>query len=156
MNKASITVIGIALIISGGLYFALRGGAPGPQPPPQQLVDPLPGQATPAIVNQLEIHVDDLRQVLRSIDEAFRSNAYGDVSSHADEIVKLAKQLRQATLGLSQIDSRVIRLLIDHVQHTAHELEEAAGKGAHTQAHHAADNLKDDFKNLEREIDRLR
>ena len=95
----------------------------------------------------------DAAQLVRSIEEAFKRNGYGDIASHADELVELAQQIRSETATLPR--SGWIRMLVDRVQQAAHELEHTAKAQNHEDSHHAFNNLKDELESLDQEVQAL-
>lgn len=155
-NPNALAIVGGAAIISLGLYFGLRSGpAPsGPDAPTPMAAASL-GQTLEVTVNKMEIHLDDAAQVVRSIEEALRRSALADIASHAAELVELAQEIRSETATLAREDSRVIRLLVDRVQHAAHELEGAAEARQHEEVHHAFETLNYELESLRREVQAL-
>lgn len=160
--KNSLTILGAALIVSLGLYFALQTPTGWTDPrSPNEVTRTLENERRrnmEAACNLLEIHLDDARQVARSLDEAFRKTpkgGYSDIATHAEEIVELAQKIRLETANLRRSDARIIRLLLEGVQHSAHELEDAARDRDHGESHHAFDNLKHEIERLTGEVKRL-
>lgn len=155
-NVNALAIVGAAVIISLGLYFGLRSGPARSGPDDPTLMDfASPGQTLEVTVNKMEIHLDDAAQVVRSMEEAFTRSAFADIASHAAELVELAQTIRSETATLARQDSRVIRLLVDRVQHAAHELESAAKGGQHDEAHHAFETLNYELESLRREVQAL-
>ena len=155
----NLTILGAAAFLALGLYYGLReSSTPAPPPPPTSTTP----DSSPNPVTVIEIHLEDIRQVVRSIEEAFSRTAggagntgYEDIARHANEVVDLAQQLRSEPATLSGNDSRVIGLLVDHIQHAAHELKEAAEAHEHEDSHHAFDNLKYELESLGKEMESL-
>lgn len=154
----SLTILGAAVIISLGLYFGLTGNdsdtrlRPVAAGPPAIVGPPTMGDVR--VVNQLEIYVEDANQISRSVQEAFTRSGYADIAKHADELEKLAQNIRQATVDLSPEESRIIRILVGPLQHSAHELQSAARSGDHRDAHHAFEGFKERLEAIEKEIQR--
>ena len=157
--KNSATILGAAAILALGVYFGLRDRSAPPPPPPS--TPPVVSTPDPVTINKINIHLDDVRQVVRSIEEAFRrtgrggQTGYNDIAHHAKELVDLAQKLRSETAPLSRDDSRVIRFLVDRVQHAAHELEDAAEAHKHEESHHSFENLKHEIESLGEEVESL-
>lgn len=165
----SLTVLGAALIISLGVYFGLtRSGSDTKLPPvgagtstmeKTQIANEIRRQEDDrrrieTAINQIEIYVEDANQVSRSVAEAFTKTAYADISYRAEELEKLAQNIRQATVDLPPDKSRIIRILVSPVQHSAHELQDAANARDHKDAHHAFESLKEQLDTLDEEIQR--
>ena len=96
-----------------------------------------------------------MQQVMRSIDEASRSDGFLDMASHAEEIVNLAQRSRQLTADMARRDSQLIRLLANRIQHSAHELEDSAKASDHEEAHHAFENLEHEVESLDDALSEL-
>lgn len=159
-NYTPVAVVVGGALIALGLYFGLQQ-APSPalvvpegliraESPPDELV------LTERIVNRLEIHIEDIQQVCRSIEEAFLTTGGGtsgagftDIAGHANEVVGLAQKIRLVTADMPRRDSQMARLLINRIQHAAHELEDAAEARDHQESHHAFENLEHEVESLE-------
>ena len=161
--KDSLTILGAAAILALGLYFGLRERSAPPPPPPQPPPVSTPESSrTPQVtLDKMNIQLDDAQQVVGSIEEAFHRTGHGgktgyeDIARHAKELVDLAQQVRSETAPLSREDSRAIRLLVDHVQHAAQELESAAETHQHEESHHAFENLEHELESLRKEVESL-
>lgn len=165
--RNSLTILGAAIIISLGIYFGLARngsnttlppvGAAGPgitvtQPPKTPF-----GSTTDIrrVINQLNIYVEDANQISRSVQEAFARSGYADIANHAEELEKLAQNIRQATVDLPPEESRIIRILVGSLQHSAHELQGAASSKDHEHAHHAFEGFEEQLDTIEKEIQRF-
>ena len=156
-----LAILGAAVIVALGLYFGLQRTTPQPIAVPQVQSAPDIPRLTVGMVNRLEIHVEDIQQVMRSIQEDFRktgaggASGYRDIAWSASEVVGLVQQVRLQTADLPRGDSRAIRLLVDRVQHSAHELLDAADASDHEEAHHAFENLGDEVDSFEDAVKEL-
>ena len=107
-----------------------------PPPPP-----PPPPPPLPPPIREIAMHLEDAMVVFTSIKEAFRAPDLDDVAEHAAEIVLLAQEMRKSAIDLEGAFYRLVTRDIRDIQHSAHELEDAAEARDHDEAHHAADNL---------------
>ncbi|MCH8026784.1 MAG: hypothetical protein IID63_01530 [candidate division Zixibacteria bacterium] len=162
--KNSLTILGGAVIIGLSIFIGLAWN------PSEGDADRLEGRRIAdsreaekrrigaireKAVNMLDIHISDIKQVLRAIDETLSSTSrsgHGDVASHADEIEELTQKMRLETAELKYEDTRVLKLILDRFQHLAHELEHSAKKNDHEEAHHAYENMVAELENLVDEI----
>jgi len=111
-------------------------------------------QELATVINQLEIYIEDAHQISRSVEEAFTRSAYADIARHAEELEKLAQKIRQGTVDLPPDESRIIRIMVSPLQHSALELRGAANSQDHEDAHHAFEGLEEELETLEKEIQR--
>lgn len=155
--KDSITILGGALIIALALFIGLTWDT---QDTTAQDDRDAEGRKISAMrekaVNMLDVHVSDIKQVLRAINEKLGSSDKADVASHAAKIEDLTQKMRIETAELKHEDTRVLKLLLDRFQHLAHELEHSVETNKHEDAHHAYENMVVEFENLVSEITIMR
>jgi predicted TIM-barrel fold metal-dependent hydrolase len=93
-------------------------------------------------VGAITLSLDQGFQILRSIEEAVTRNGFDEFKTHGGEMVSVARAIRPHVLDLPPADAEVIRLLVDRLEHAAHELEEAGAARNHDDAHHALQTLR--------------
>lgn len=159
-KNLSLIVLNMGLI--GALALAVGCGDSPPPPPPCEDGSPPPctdsgasERATRAI-RLMKVNIDEVMQQTRAIEEAVRRNGYGDVGGHADRIVELTSAIRLASVDLcSDADMDYVREQLDRIQHTAHELEEEAGRRSHDGTHHALENLDVELDRLKDRVEEM-
>ena len=154
--KNSLTILGAALIIAVSIIIGITwrpsGGITDDSQNRREIIRI--SQVREKAVNVIDVHVSDIKQVLLAIDETLSStnSRHEDIAGHADEIGELTQMVRLSTTDLKYEDSRVLKLLLDRLQHLAHELEHAGETKDHEEAHHVYKNMLVEVENLVREV----
>ena len=149
-KNLSIIVLNLGLI--GALSLAVGCEKSGTAPPPP----PPPDCDASRAIRVMEVNIDEVRQQTRAIEEAVARNGYGDVGGHADRIVELTSAIRLASVDLrSDADMDYVREQLDRIQHSAHELEEEAGRRSHDGTHHALENLDVELDRLKDRVEEM-
>ena len=156
--------VGMALILLGALTGCTssgdESGGTTPSDPPRLVDGPglveRPGTENANMaVRQIKVHLAETRQNMRSIEENVRHSRYANIAEHGEEISELASEIRAQTVSLRETDAEIVMLLVDRVQHAAHELEEAAGAHDHDGMHHAIETLDAELTDLNARVDRM-
>lgn len=112
-------------------------------------------EARRTAVATIKVNLDQAAQTVRSLEETFRVNKYGDVARHGSELVALARDIRRQSINLSDSDGEVVRLIVDRLEHAAHEVQEAGEAGRHEDVHHAFESLQTELVSLRERANRL-
>lgn len=143
-----------SVVIAIALFFGLRSINSDKATPPPPYPD-THQRDTEIALNMMDALLTDAKVIYQSIEENFRKNDYHDIAKHAAEIEKLAQEIRKAAVVLTSGEFKLIKRDISEIQHTAHELQEAAEMNKHEDAHHSGDTLKRYLDILEKDLQDL-
>jgi hypothetical protein len=149
-----LVTISPAFILMGTLQLGC-GSATPPPPPPSSTPPPAVDQeavSSRRALRAIKLEMRKTQQITRLIEESFKDGKLEDVAEHAESIVGISQRIQDQSIDLRESDADMILLLVEDVQHAAHELEEASARRSDSDAHHAYENLTAELSSMEERV----